>query len=507
MENPHLFQLIKSLNQAEKRYFKLFATAFTDDTNYVRLFDLINQQKSYNEEELKKTFEGQKIAKQFNVFKFYLVKLIMRSLRLFHEEDRDTDVLMNGIKNVDILMQKVLLAKANKEIQRLKKKALQIEQHLLHREILTREKQLMLLNNDLKRAKKITQEEEDIIAIIDIEKRYKYFASKTNFLISKKNFKRYPKVLVQLEELRDEIEQEQYDKLPTESLKLSYLFSLSTCYYAEDNLKKATQLLRKRQELFEANNFLIEKLPLGYVSTLNNLSSLYINQKQGNDFINVNQKLKILPEKHKVFTSMRMIQYTTINAILSISDYYNNIGDFAKSVALEPQAINLFENKQLMIPNIDKAVMFNHLAQAYFGIEDFSKALEYNNKSINLLDSNHKTMLSAFISFHLLVHFELGNDIIIPSIARSSKRVIKKQNAHYQIEQALAKSIEKISSIVDLNKKRIEFEKLEESLKCIAADAREIKALDEFPYLIWIESKITGKSFSQLVQASSKVNN
>ena len=50
-KSPALFQLIKSLKQAEKRYFKIFAAKNTkgNDNNYLKLFEAIEKEKIYDE--------------------------------------------------------------------------------------------------------------------------------------------------------------------------------------------------------------------------------------------------------------------------------------------------------------------------------------------------------------------------------------------------------------------------------------------------------------------------
>ena len=56
-----LFQLIKSLEQTEKRYFKVFSTMHVkggESNVYSRLFDAIDRQTVYDEEEIKKQFKG-----------------------------------------------------------------------------------------------------------------------------------------------------------------------------------------------------------------------------------------------------------------------------------------------------------------------------------------------------------------------------------------------------------------------------------------------------------------
>lgn len=47
-----LFNLIKSLTKSEKRYFKLTSTLQSGEKNYLRLFEAIENQKVYDEEEI-----------------------------------------------------------------------------------------------------------------------------------------------------------------------------------------------------------------------------------------------------------------------------------------------------------------------------------------------------------------------------------------------------------------------------------------------------------------------
>ena len=58
-----LFQLIKSLDQSEKRYFKIFSTMHIKDSEenkYIMLFDAIDKQSEYDEDEIRKKFKNEK---------------------------------------------------------------------------------------------------------------------------------------------------------------------------------------------------------------------------------------------------------------------------------------------------------------------------------------------------------------------------------------------------------------------------------------------------------------
>ena len=83
--STELFDLIQSLDKAEKRYFKLFASVHQDkDSTSLEIFDAVAAQKEYDEPAiLKKT----KIpAAHFSTYKKYLYEIVLKSLRGFHEK-------------------------------------------------------------------------------------------------------------------------------------------------------------------------------------------------------------------------------------------------------------------------------------------------------------------------------------------------------------------------------------------------------------------------------------
>jgi len=58
--STELFSLIQTLTKSEKRFFKLNSSLQSGEKNYLKLFDFIEKQSSYNEEELKAYFSKEK---------------------------------------------------------------------------------------------------------------------------------------------------------------------------------------------------------------------------------------------------------------------------------------------------------------------------------------------------------------------------------------------------------------------------------------------------------------
>ena len=69
--NNALFDLVNSMTKSEKRYFKLMSSRHTigDENNYVRIFDYIDKQEEYSEEQLFSHFKGEVFLNRFYITK------------------------------------------------------------------------------------------------------------------------------------------------------------------------------------------------------------------------------------------------------------------------------------------------------------------------------------------------------------------------------------------------------------------------------------------------------
>src|SRR6188768_108445 len=76
----NLFDLIRSLNKSEKRYFMMYASLQKGSKNYLKLFREIDSQKEYDEQCIKEKYKNEKFVRQLAFTKNYLSRLIVRSL-------------------------------------------------------------------------------------------------------------------------------------------------------------------------------------------------------------------------------------------------------------------------------------------------------------------------------------------------------------------------------------------------------------------------------------------
>ena len=108
--SDQLFQLIKSLNKSEKRYFNLYASRHTlgEKNNYVILFDAIDKQNEYDEASILKQFKKEAFINKFSITKARLYDVILDSLTAFHSASSIDAQLKRDLHCAEILYKKTL---------------------------------------------------------------------------------------------------------------------------------------------------------------------------------------------------------------------------------------------------------------------------------------------------------------------------------------------------------------------------------------------------------------
>src|SRR5947199_8326096 len=119
-----LFQLIHSLEKAEKRHFKLYIkrSSSKEELKIVQLFDAIDKMKDYDEKVLLKKLSG--ITKpQLSNLKTHLYKQVLASLRLLKSADSLDLQLNEQFDYAHILYKKGLFMQSLRILERAKETA------------------------------------------------------------------------------------------------------------------------------------------------------------------------------------------------------------------------------------------------------------------------------------------------------------------------------------------------------------------------------------------------
>src|ERR1700761_3333505 len=143
-----VFQLVKSLQKAEKRNFKLFVTRHgsdAEDLKVVTLFDALDKMDAYDEDALLRKNPTIK-KQQLSNLKAQLFRQILSSLRLIQDANNVDIELNEQMDYAKILYDKALYQQSLKVLERIKEHAREYHQLSYVLQALTFEKKIESLH-------------------------------------------------------------------------------------------------------------------------------------------------------------------------------------------------------------------------------------------------------------------------------------------------------------------------------------------------------------------------
>lgn len=490
-----LFDLIKAMDKAEKRYFKLFAQTNKTGSNYLRLFDAINKQNVYDEDTLKRKFRKENFVKQLSVTKYKLYKLILKSLRAYRHSGEIEDML----QDVRILFKKKLFVQCHKILDRCEKIVQQQELHhpsleiyRIRTHILLEEGEQVQLMEKLEYLNK--QLNNSLHKLLEVNQ-YSLKVAQINFYIRRLNDSEEKQKA--LEELMSSPEMREEDRASTfESKKMFYFIQTLYGQYIGD-LQRVYAYSKKRVELYEQFPDIIQNSPLVYIASLHNYLIACQLLKKYNHFRTSLLKMRSIKSNEVLIQMKTYLQSWYWELVLHIA----TLNLFAAHQAAQ----ELEKGLKKYAGNINHDMewsFFQQLTFFYLKIGESETALGW---VLKILEHPHKQKNLAIYRFasilELLIHFDLQNDWLLTSKARSVYRSLYKQAPIQAFEQSvlyfLRRAYPKAANKRELN---TILRKWQSELKEIQSKEMQKGYFDAFDFCYWIEAKLNGKTYWKLLE-------
>lgn len=125
-KGDQLFQLIKSLNKNEKRFFTLYSKLFNQNKtpHYLQLYKVMDKMVKYDPAELSKQIKVIVPSKHVNQLKRYLKVHLLEALKLYNQHNLKLIKQFDQISNARILLERNFIEEAQKILQTQKKQAM-----------------------------------------------------------------------------------------------------------------------------------------------------------------------------------------------------------------------------------------------------------------------------------------------------------------------------------------------------------------------------------------------
>lgn len=268
-KQDQLLELINTLTASEKRYFKVFCKTQTGNKNYVALFDELENAVTYDATQLSKKLKVSPAALAND--KEYLQEVLLRSLRLFHENNSIESSLQADFMEASILLRKGLVTYCVTLCNKIVGKAIKIERFTI---ALNANRLLSMCYANLRQYDEMRKANERETQLLEMLAEYSAFIHLRDTLIEP--------VLTRkgLAEVEDISKNKLFNK-PTTQLKSFHArlcqgeIGMFYYQYIRPDAKKALHYALMQYEEFKANPHFIPIIPSAYYSLLSKLCVRY----------------------------------------------------------------------------------------------------------------------------------------------------------------------------------------------------------------------------------------
>jgi hypothetical protein len=511
--SDELFQLIRSLEASEKRYFKIHATQHIvgEKNNYLDLFEAIDKQaksgKGYDEDKLLQKFKGEKFTKNFAVAKGYLVNSILKSLKAYHAGRTIDSQVRELLDSVEILYNKGLFKHAGKLVLKAKKLALSNDKTISYLEVESWEKFILHAQADLKGIEKYLEEsfsEETFKA-----EQYQHEIASSGLilqmyvLVRSKGFVRHADHQKSFEEILN------HSLFYLNEAELSFqtqsnLLTIQVMYHnVQSEWKESYKNHVKIVELWETHPERILERPMPFLHALNNWAISCYRVGKVDELFNVLDRLKAFPGDRKINLSLYLQGRIFGNVYNSVLHYNLLFGEFEATKILEAEVKEGLKKYSNILSELEESSFYFNLGALNFGLGKYSEALKWFNQLLNVSEYKPQEDLVSFSRiFLLLIHLELKNYDLLKYMVKSVDRFLTNRNRKYGIEQNILAFIRKLYLIKSDEQLVAAYAELCKAVTETVNDPFEDIVLKQyFDFVSWFESRVEDRDFIEIVQA------
>lgn len=507
--NDILFQLIKSLEKAEKRHFKLYINRSSGNTDLkiVRLFDAMDKQKDYDEKALLKKLEDVTKPQLANL-KTHLYKQILASLRLLKSSDSMDLQLNEQFDYAHILYKKGLFIQSLRIIERVKETARTNQKFYFLPQLMALEKRIesIHITRSMKnRADSLSNEANEVNNQIERVTRL------SNLVLQLFSW------FIQNGHARDEYDEKHIRKfmtqnLPTGSRKETgfyermYLYQAFTWYaFIRQDFLQYYRYTQKLVDLFDEEPLMKRVETSHHIRSLHHLLNAHFVLRNHRGFEKVLKQFEETAQSGRVRSHDNFRIQTFIYISQGRINQHFMRGSFKEGLAIIPD-IEKGLNENVLFLDSHRVLVLNYkMAMMYFGSGDYNTCIDYLQKIIHS-STNLRLDLQCYARLlHLMAHYELGNDMLMESLSKSVYRFMAKMKNLTAVEEAMFKFLRQ-SFPLSPRQLRPEFEKLLQTIKHLETDRFQTRSFAYIDIVSWVESKVLDKPLGKVIEEKYMVS-
>lgn len=457
--SDHLYQLIHSLTKNEKGYFKKYSGRYTinGQNTYLQLFDILNKQKKYDERPIIEVFKREGKTKHFSALKNYLFKLILESLRIFHSGSIVDVEVNNLVHEAELLFTKGFFKIAKTYFKKAKVLAYDVDYFPGVLWILGREIYFFSQVNQIakKELEILITERKNVIKIISSVEKYSSMSELLSCEFGKVG-RTDAKLISIANETITKLQSEKSNILNNFTSKYLYYDILDLCYNILANDSKVYEYALKKVQLFRNYPDILKEekwRKILFVLLGNNANS----ESGLKKYKNMEQTIKEMElMANSNISSSNIIRAKVFETIHSMKlQFFIRTGEVKKGLILIDAMQKEYEANEKYLSSFNKMRLSYFSTVTFFIAHKFDEALFWLQKFSDYKKENvrHYHQLMERI-LQILIHIELGNNILAESLLRSADRLFKQKSDAPLSLKIIRDYLSKL--VIDHNKKNLE---------------------------------------------------
>ncbi len=491
----------------EKRYFKVYTLRLAPGTSGDQhfLFDAIAAMATYDEQALLTQVSDRRSQKHFTTIKHRLYDAVLRSLSAFHAEGSVDARLGRLMHQVEVLHDKALYDDAERMLNNARRLARSNDRQLVLLAISRWDQRLLERNNyassTQERMDRLLQDMDAVMA--EQQELNILWEAKSKILINlyRGGQARCEKTIAEVAHLLDDPLLRDPDRLRTPRARFLYHHLHSAATFAIGDMSVCMDhLTRAFNTLEEARPKFVEEPNLA-ISTLSNLIYVKVRLGHFNEAFSLLNEFRSLPARWNMPETEDLdlkLFATSTSLELTI---HSRMGAFDKALDLIPIVDRGMARHAQRLGPMRKAAFYYQLAYAYFGAGRPDLALRWSQRLLNDIHIDDSTEIVCFgRMLNLMAHIDAGKLDSVPYALRNTGRFLATRARDHRFERALLATVRgtlKARTPVAL---RSVYATFLEKIAPLEHDPFEQVVFDHMDPIAWVESKLTGRPFAELVR-------
>lgn len=454
----------------------------------MRLFDLLLNMDSYDEEHIRKELAGDPLLNHLSRYKNYLFNLILKALTAFYKGP-DSD-LSDLLRQVKIARGKRAWPKAFELIKKGKAVASTQERFEEWLKLLKIERRLIMelpaVQNFDKKIASVRAELKEVKEKLQNLNQYEELEDEIYMLRRRKYFARGEMDKELIDQLAEDELMESDSKPLSLRAQLIYAQIRFFLSWNSQNLEESIHFSTANVELLESHAFLMIENREKYFARLQQLVTIHLINKDQEESLRYLDKLgtvQVIDSYEKVLLFNRQIT--------SKIAYSYSTGDLRPGL----EACKLVKRKlpeyQSNLKPEEVLQIWYWVTKLYMEAKDFDAAYSAVNSFIGAEEKGVREDFQTFIRIlQLVILFEQKDWIGLESHARSVKRYIKKNDAWYKFETLLVKFLTNGAKYHDRGEVPAKLRQLKKDIEAVTSSASERAGLQYFDVHGWIDGHL-----------------